>query len=107
MGEKNRSANKISIIEPTEFKKHPNDCGSPEFQIARLTSRISQISIHLQEHRQDHSTKRGLTMIIGKRARILRYLERNNRPKYLKICDTLGIKKSFGISISNDESFRE
>merc|ERR1712187_693147 len=79
------------------FERHPDDCGSPEVQIARLTARISQLSAHLQDNKHDHSTKRGLTMIIGKRSGLLRYLERCNRQKYLEICDTLGIKKTFGV----------
>jgi small subunit ribosomal protein S15 len=79
------------------FKRHSEDCGSPEVQIVRLTARISQLSAHLLENKHDNSTKRGLTIIIGKRSGLLRYLERCNRQKYLEICDILGIKKTFGI----------
>merc|ERR1712039_901252 len=77
-----------------QFKRHDKDCGSPEVQISRLTSRINQLTVHLQEHKHDYSTKRGLMMIIGKRIGLLRYLVRHDSQKYLNVCEELGIKKS-------------
>merc|ERR1719161_3148387 len=77
-----------------QFKRHANDCGSSEVQIARLTARITQLSSHLQEHKQGHAAKRGLLMIIGKRSSLLRYLQRSDRLKYRGVCATLGIKTS-------------
>merc|ERR1712039_479739 len=75
------------------LKRNPNDCGSPEIQIARLTYRITHLSTHLSEHKQDNSTKRGLTLIIGKRFSLLSYLSRKDQKKYRHLCSTLGIKR--------------
>merc|ERR1711977_774511 len=76
-----------------QLKRHEKDCGSPEVQLYQLSSRITKLSTHLQEHKYDQATKRGLTKIIGKRLSLLRYLERNNRQKYIEVCSTLGIKR--------------
>merc|ERR1711933_568420 len=84
----------INSAEVLQVKRKDSDVGSPEVQIALMTSRIKKLTIHLQEHKHDYSTKNGLTKIIGKRSRLLRYLERKNRPKYLKICQLLGLKRS-------------
>merc|ERR1719159_1761138 len=76
-----------------QLKRHEKDCGSPEVQLYQLSSRIAKLSTHLQEHKHDQATKRGLTKIIGKRLGLLRYLERNNRQKYIEVCTSLGIKR--------------
>merc|ERR1712203_227062 len=81
---------RIDSAEVLQVKRKDSDEGSPEVQIALMTSRIKRLTIHLQEHKHDYSTKNGLTKIIGKRSRLLRYLERKNRPKYLEICQLLG-----------------
>merc|ERR1711977_64775 len=77
----------------TQFYRHDRDCGSTEVQIARQTVRISELTEHLKRNKHDHATKRGLTMIIGKRLGLLRYLIQKDRQKYLLVCDKLGIKK--------------
>merc|ERR1711972_1267488 len=76
----------INSAEVLQVKRKDSDVGSPEVQIALMTSRIKKLTIHLQEHKHDYSTKNGLIKIIGKRSRLLRYLERKNRPKYLEVC---------------------
>merc|ERR1712039_105405 len=85
---------RINFTEVLQIKRKNFDEGSPEVQIALMTLRIKKLTIHLQEHKHDYSTKNGLAKIIGKRSRLLRYLEQKNRPKYLKICQLLGLKKS-------------
>merc|ERR1712217_227542 len=87
-GKRNESAEVLQV------KRKNSDEGSPEVQIALMTLRIKRLTIHLQEHKHDYSTKNGLTKIIGKRSRLLRYLERKNRPKYLEICQLLGLKNT-------------
>merc|ERR1711976_103500 len=87
----------VSGAKISQLRRHDNDCGSSEVQIARLTARISHISRHLKDHGHDHATKRGLMLMIGKRSGLLRYLENHDRQKYLMVCDELGIKKSLGI----------
>merc|ERR1712187_165910 len=82
-----------SYAELNTFKRNPSDCGSPELQIARLTDRIAHLSTHLSEHKHDNSTKRGLTLIIGKRFSLLSYLSRKDQKKYRHLCSTLGIKR--------------
>merc|ERR1712216_238830 len=81
----------------SEFKRHANDSKSPDMQVAQLTMRIAQLTLHLKNHKHDHATKRSLIMMIGRRTSLLRYLENNNRRNYLTICEKLGIKKSIGI----------
>merc|ERR1712007_368637 len=80
-------------VELHHLKRHEKDCGSPEVQIYKLTYRINKLSLHLQEHKHDQATKKGLTSIIGKRLGLLRYLERSDRPKYIEVCSSLGIKR--------------
>merc|ERR1712216_328252 len=75
------------------FERHTNDSGSAEVQIARQTVRITELTEHLKQNKHDYATKRGLTMIIGKRLGLLRYLIRKDREKYLHVCIKLGLKK--------------
>merc|ERR1712054_581086 len=68
------------------------DCGSPEAQIQCLSARIGHLSKHLQLHTHDNATKRGLTIIIGKRLGLLHYLEKKDYEMYSQICKSLGKK---------------
>jgi len=77
----------------TDFAREQGDTGSPEVQIALLTDRIKQVSEHLRSHRKDFHTRRGLIMMVGKRNRLLRYLARTNRDKYLDTIQRLGLRK--------------
>merc|ERR1712039_709466 len=90
----NSGGKRTDSAEVLQIKRKNFDEGSPEVQIALMTLRIKRLTIHLQEHKHDYSTKNGLTKIIGKRSKLLRYLEQKNRPKYLKICQLLGLKKN-------------
>lgn len=75
------------------FKKHENDTGSLEVQIALLTERINQLNQHLKTHSKDFSSKRGLLSLVGRRHRFLRYIEKHNNAKYKEILDKLKLRK--------------
>ena len=76
-----------------EFTGNDKNTGSIEVQIALLTERISQISNHLQENKKDFSTHRGLMQLVGKRKRLLNYLQKHNLTGYRQLIEKLGIRK--------------
>ena len=76
-----------------EYRRHDKDAGSPEVQIAVLTSRIGELNDHLKGHPKDHAGRRGLVMMVGKRNRHLRYLARSNREAYQATIKRLGLRK--------------
>ena len=69
------------------------DTGSPQVQIAMLTQRINDLTEHLREHSQDHHSRRGLLMLVGKRRRLLNYLQRSNLESYRSLVKELGLRK--------------
>lgn len=77
----------------SDFKRHETDSGSPEVQIALLTTRIKEVAEHLKTHKQDNHSRRGLVLMVGKRNRLLRYLARTNRASYLETIQRLGLRK--------------
>lgn len=76
-----------------EFGRHENDTGSPEVQIALLTTRISDLTGHLQDHTHDESSRRGLLKLVGQRRRLLTYLRREDYQRYVAITDRLGLRR--------------
>ena len=74
-------------------KLHDTDTGSPEVQIAILTSRISHLTEHLKTHKGDHHIRRGLMKLIGKRRRLLDYVRENDVERYRSIIAKLGIRR--------------
>lgn len=82
---------KASII--SSFAGSEKNTGSIEGQIALLTERISQISGHLQVNKKDFSTHRGLMKLVGKRKRLLNYLQKQNLSSYRALIEKLGIRK--------------
>jgi small subunit ribosomal protein S15 len=82
---------KKAIIE--SVRVHEKDTGSPEVQVALLTARINHLTEHLKGHLKDHSSRRGLLKMVGRRASLLKYLAREDRPRYQAIIDRLGIRK--------------
>ena len=76
-----------------EYGKSDNDTGSTEVQVALLTKRIEDLTGHLKEHKKDHHTRRGLLMLVGKRKRLLQYLENQNVERYRSLIDKLGLRK--------------
>ena len=83
-------AKKTEIIEKYARKK--GDVGSPEVQIALLSTRIAEITEHMRLNKNDHSSRRGLMAMVNRRKRLLRYLSEENRPKYLEIAEAFGIR---------------
>lgn len=82
---------KKAIID--RFKTHENDTGSPEVQIAILTERINQLTAHLQKHRKDHHSRRGLLQMVGKRRSLLNYLKDIDIERYRKLLEKLELRK--------------
>ncbi|GAB3847513.1 30S ribosomal protein S15 [Nesterenkonia populi] len=85
------SAVKQEIIK--EYATHEGDTGSPEVQVAVLTKRISDLTEHLKEHKHDHHTRRGLMLLVGRRRRLLNYLERKDIERYRALIKRLGIRR--------------
>ncbi len=84
---------KISKMEiKKQFAVVENDSGSPEVQVALMTARVIQITKHLQINKKDFSGRRGLLIILGKRARLLSYLKRKNVVRYKTLITNLGLK---------------
>ncbi|MCJ7718228.1 MAG: 30S ribosomal protein S15 [Anaerolineales bacterium] len=76
-----------------EFGRHPDDTGSPEVQIALITTRITELTGHLQGHTHDESSRRGLLKLVGQRRRLLAYLRREDFQRYVAISDRLGLRR--------------
>jgi small subunit ribosomal protein S15 len=68
------------------------DTGSAEVQVAMLTARINELTEHLRTHVKDHHSRRGLLMMVGKRRRLLRYLERHDLERYRALVAELGLR---------------
>ena len=69
------------------------DTGSTEVQVALLTARINELTEHLREHRKDHHSRRGLLMLVGKRRRLLQYLQRSDIDRYRALIQELGLRR--------------
>jgi small subunit ribosomal protein S15 len=81
---------KSSVI--GNFKRNENDTGSAEVQIALLTESINELTEHLQNHKKDHASRRGLLIKVGKRRRLLKYLESADLDRYRAIVEKLGLR---------------
>ena len=77
----------------SDYRTHDKDTGSPEVQIAILTTRINELTEHLRTHKKDHSSRRGLLKMVGKRNSLLKYLTREDRARYQQIIGRLGLRK--------------
>ena len=76
-----------------DFKVHEKDTGSPEVQIALLTSRINDLREHFDTHKKDHSSRRGLLKLVSRRNQLLKYLTREDLARYQQIIGRLGLRK--------------
>lgn len=76
-----------------EFSRHGSDTGSPEVQIAILTSRITELTDHLRTHKHDESSRRGLLKMVGRRRRLLSYIRRKDFDRYIALTDRLNIRR--------------
>ena len=77
----------------TEFGTHEADTGSPEVQVALLTERINHLTDHLRVHKKDHHSRRGLLMMVGKRRRLLKYLQNQDVERYRSLIARLGLRR--------------
>jgi small subunit ribosomal protein S15 len=79
------------IIE--KFKRHEGDTGSPDVQVAILTTRINELTEHFKIHKKDHHSRRGLLMLVGQRRRLLNYLREHDVKRYRELVQTLNLRK--------------
>lgn len=77
-----------------EYGAKEGDTGSTSVQVALLTARISELSVHLSSNRKDKSGQRGLQLLVGQRRRLLKYLERTNFEGYVALTNKLGLRRS-------------
>ncbi|PHR94569.1 MAG: 30S ribosomal protein S15 [Blastopirellula sp.] len=76
-----------------DYQRASDDSGSPEVQIAILTTRINNLTEHMKQHKKDFSTRRGLLAMVSRRRRLLDYLKKNAPTTYLDLLSRLGIRK--------------
>jgi len=76
-----------------KYQLNEEDTGSPEVQIALLTERIKELTAHLKEHKKDHTSRRGLLQMVGKRSSLLRYVRDKDERRYQEIVSELGLRK--------------
>ena len=76
-----------------KFQTHKGDTGSPEVQIAILSTEIEQVAEHLKKHKKDNHSRRGLLKMVGNRRRLLRYLKEEDEKRFEKISEKLKLKK--------------
>ena len=76
-----------------QYRTHESDTGSPEVQVAILTSRIQYLTEHLKEHKKDHHSRRGLLKLVGQRRNMLDYLRRKDIERYRSLIERLGLRK--------------
>jgi len=82
---------KQGVIE--KFKRGPGDTGSPEVQVALLSTRIGQLSDHFAQHKQDHHSRRGLLKMVNRRRKLLDYLKREDYKRYQQLIQELGLRR--------------
>jgi len=82
---------KASIIE--KYATHPGDTGSPEVQVALTSHRITELTEHLKEHKHDHHSRRGLLLMVGRRRRLLGYLQSIDISRYRALIEKLGLRR--------------
>ena len=82
---------KLDIIK--KFGENEQDTGSTRVQVALLTERINDLTDHLRTHRKDHHSRRGLLMLVGRRRRLLRYLQRKDVDRYRSLVAELGLRR--------------
>ena len=85
------AADKKSVIE--EYQRSPGDTGSPEVQVALMTSRIIQLTEHFKEHKQDHHSRQGLVRLVNSRRKLLDYLKSNDQERYKTLIGRLGLRR--------------
>jgi small subunit ribosomal protein S15 len=77
----------------SDYKLHENDTGSPEVQIAILSTRINYLTEHFKTHKKDHHSRRGLLKLVSQRRKLLDYLKKSEKARYEKVIERLEIRK--------------
>ena len=77
----------------TEYATVEGDTGSPEVQVAMLSRRIADLTRHLQTHKHDHHSRRGLLLLVGRRRRLLQYLAKTDITRYRSLIERLGLRR--------------
>ncbi len=76
-----------------DYQRAPNDTGSPEVQVALLSSRISYLTEHFKSNAKDHHSRRGLLALVSQRRKLLDYLKRKDNARYRTLIERLGLRK--------------
>lgn len=76
-----------------EYKLHDKDTGSSDVQVALLTSRIKELTEHLKVHSKDHSSRRGLIMMVNQRRKLLSYMQKKDEVRYKELIAKLGLRR--------------
>jgi small subunit ribosomal protein S15 len=84
-------ANKEQVMQ--EYATHDGDTGSPEVQVAVLTTRIRHLTEHMREHKHDFHSRRGLLQMVGQRRRLLKYLQKKDVERYRTLIGRLGLRR--------------
>ena len=77
----------------SEYGLSEDDTGSPEVQVALLSHRIAHLTDHLKQHKHDHHTRRGLLLLVGRRRRLLNYMQKQDINRYRSIIERLGLRR--------------
>ncbi|MUL42090.1 30S ribosomal protein S15 [Streptomonospora sp. PA3] len=85
------TATKQQII--ADFATQEGDTGSPDVQVALLTHRITELTEHLKTHKQDHHSRRGLLLMVGRRRRLLKYIQKQDINRYRRLIQRLGLRR--------------
>ena len=93
-----RGAKKLAVVENKdevmrEYATHDGDTGSPEVQVAVLTTRIRHLTEHMREHKHDFHSRRGLLQMVGQRRRLLKYLQKKDIERYRSLIGRLGLRR--------------
>jgi len=91
MTEREYVASKEQII--SVYRRHDQDSGSPEVQVALITKRIEYLTEHFKSHAKDHHSRRGLLLLVGQRRRLLEYLRRKDVTRYRALIERLGLRR--------------
>ncbi len=84
---------RVKENEMKPVKRHDSDTGSPEAQVALLTRQIEELTTHLRKHKKDFHSRKGLLQLVANRRKHLKYIERKSKETYLKLIETLGLKR--------------
>ncbi|UAW63636.1 MULTISPECIES: 30S ribosomal protein S15 [unclassified Mycoavidus] len=77
----------------TQFARGDKDTGSPEVQVALLTARINELTVHFKAHKKDHHSRRGLLQMVSRRRSLLNYLQKKSLERYQALIQALGLRK--------------